>query len=265
MADIFESYLDESLNTRTMCVGGWLGRDVLFDKIGEALDRRIAYERAYSIERGFKPIERYHANECSNFKGLFSRQNGWDETRQTKLTKRLINIMTENGNQNPAGIVFGGAREDYLRHFKSNPEDCDKALYFLSIAMCFSEIGRLMNGTHPNDRVTVFYERGKFGGAVDAALQYIKKPRNMHVGKYIVTAVPVGWEDCTPIQTADFMAYEGFKRIDNSMNGREQLRKSMQALLGRETSLAIGHFSDDAFRHIVETKPKEIEELELLR
>lgn len=263
---MLEAYVDESANKQLMCVGGWLGRDFTFDRIEEAWDRRISYEQNLSVKQGFKPIERYHANYCSNFKREFSRENGWDETRQIKLTKRLINILTDNGVHNPAAIVFGGAKEDYLRYFPESSEDWEKALYFFSLVMCFYEIASLVKGTYPNERVNIFYERGKFGGAVNAALDYIKRPENIHVGRYIITAVPVGWEDCTAIQSADFMAYEGYKRVGGTFSGRETIRKSLQTLLGNgRTTLIIGHFKEDTFRKMFERKRRELRELGIIK
>ena len=47
----------------------------------------------------------------------------------------------------------------------------------------------------------------------------------------------MAWQDCTVLQSADLLAFEGLKRIGTPQKG---MRKALLALLGRKTPLVIG-------------------------
>jgi hypothetical protein len=214
---MLEAYLDESFNGRTMCVGGFLAHERVWRKIEAKWKERIAYENRKSAKIGCPPISRYHATDCANLKREFAPENGWDVPRQIKLTKRWIEIIQQ---QKPAGIVMGGGASGFLKHFTSDTERWREGLYYFSIIMCLYHVADLMEGTYPNEKVTVFYDRGKFSGMADLAYRSLMDDsRNAHVAKYFSSMAPVGWEDFIGLQLADFMAYEGFRRIDTSIWG----------------------------------------------
>ena len=102
---MLKAYLDESYNTRTMCVGGFLAHENVWKKIEPKWEERIAYENRKSVKMGFPPISRYHATDCANLKNEFAPKKGWNIPRQIKLTKRWIEIIRQH---KPAGIVMGG-------------------------------------------------------------------------------------------------------------------------------------------------------------
>ena len=57
----------------------------------------------------------------------------------------------------------------------------------------------------------------------------------------------MGWEDCIPLQAADFIAYEGMKWADKSLAGSDVVRKSLRAM---KVPLTIAHFTDDNFQEL---------------
>jgi hypothetical protein len=179
---MFKAYLDESYNTRTVCVGGFLAHEKVWQEIEPKWKERIAYENRKSAKLGFPPISRYHATDCANLKNEFAPEKGWDIPRQIKLTKRWIEIIQLH---RPAGIVMGGGAADFLKNFTSDTERWREGLYYFSIIMCLYHIADLMEGTSPNEKVSVFYDRGKFAGMADLAFHSLMDdPRNAHVAKY---------------------------------------------------------------------------------
>jgi len=158
-----------------------------------------------------------------------------------------------------AGIVIGGGIEDLVRNFPDDKKNWKDQMYFFSITMCLYHIADLMAGTYPNERVVLFYERGDFGGMAQRAFDsMMNDPRNAHISKYFVTMVPMGWEDCIPLQPADFIAYEGFKLVGSSLQGSERIRKSLQVMLGKEMPLTIGYFSDKTYKQWIKNKEAEL-------
>lgn len=255
------AYLDESYNNRTFCVGGWLASVPEWNTIEKQWIQRVEYERRKSIEKGFPPISRYHASDCSSLKGEFDVSKGWDVTRQIKFSKRLLAILAKH---KPLGIVVGGSVDDYLRHLTSDTKEkqWQAGLYYFSIMVVMDQIAQIMKAYFPREKVTIYYDRGKFSSMADRAFRSLKDdPRNSDISKYFVTMGPMGWEDCVPLQPADLLAVEGLKRVDGSLNGKTAIRKSLQALLGGKVDLSIGHFSDKTFQALIADKAEELDAL----
>src|SRR6266581_652391 len=103
-------YADESYNNLVMCVGGWLAPDGLWDEIEPKWKQRIEYENRISAKKGFPPISRYHASDCSNLKNEFDPAKGWSIPRQIRLVKKLVGII---GKKRLVGIGVGTSLQDY--------------------------------------------------------------------------------------------------------------------------------------------------------
>lgn len=258
---VLTAYLDESYNNRTFCVGGWLASVSEWSTIEKQWVQRVEYERRKSIEKGFPPISRYHASDCSSLKGEFDVSKGWDVPRQIKFSKKLLAILAKN---KPIGIVVGGAVDDYLRHFTSDAKakQWQSGLYYFSIMVVMDQIAQIVQAYFPREKVTIYYDRGKFSSMADRAFRSLKDDtRNADVSRFFVTMGPMGWEDCAPLQVADLLAFEGLKRVDGSLNGNDSIRRSLQALLGAKVDLSVGYFSDKTFQALIEEKKKELEAL----
>jgi hypothetical protein len=254
---MLEAHLDESYNNRTFCVGGWLAPVSTLRSIEKSWKMRIDFERRMSIKKRFPPISRYHASDCANLKGEFDRSKGWDTDRQIRFSKKLLEIIGKN---KPIGIVMGGSVDDYLHHFTGDAANkCRNGLYFFSICVVMDQIAQAMKMYYPDEKVAIYYDRGKFSGMADRAFRsMVDDPRNSDISKYFVTMAPMGWEDCTLLQPADLLAYEGLKRIDGSLNDNDAIRKSLQALIGSEVDLCIGHFTRKSFEKLIDDKVQEL-------
>ncbi len=247
---VWESYIDESYNPRTFCVGGLLGSADMWSRVQAQWKARIDYENRISAKRGFPPISRYHATDCANLKKEFSPEHGWNVPRQISFSKRLTEIISNSG---AAGFVCGGDMSDLRHHIRSDPNEAKKMLYYASASVYLIVTGMIMKEKLPQDRVTVYYDRSKqFGGIARQAFNvFMSDPTVEDLSRYFMTITPIGWEDCIPLQPADFMAYEGMKRLDSSRRGVQDIRKALQALLGNRMSLRIERFTDQNFQDIV--------------
>jgi hypothetical protein len=49
-----------------------------------------------------------------------------------------------------------------------------------------------------------------------------------------------GWDECTALQAADFIACQGMQRVDGSLKGKREIKKSLQALIGKRVAINIG-------------------------
>jgi hypothetical protein len=59
---IMRAFLDESYDSHTMAVGGWLAHEDAWTLIETKWSQRIEFERQRSIRRGEVPISRRHAS-----------------------------------------------------------------------------------------------------------------------------------------------------------------------------------------------------------
>jgi hypothetical protein len=226
----WSDYIDESYNARTFCVGGLLGPVKMWTDIVRGWTQRIAYENRKSAIKGFPPISRYHATYCANLKGDFSQNRGWDIPRQIRFSKRLCEIIGSHG---PCAIVHGGNMEDVQKYLPPDLNLAKEYLYYISIYLHLVQVGSVMDQHFPAAKVTVYYDRSKqFGRIAEAAFNaFMKDESAKSVSKYFITIASAGWEDCVPLQPADLMVYEGMKRVDGSLRGQNQIRKSLLALL----------------------------------
>ena len=245
--EAWRAYIDESYNTKTFCVGGLLARESVSDQISSLWAERIAYESRMSVKRGFARISRYHATDCANLKKEFSEKNGWNKDRQIKLTKRLCEIL---GTDLIIGVVVGGVVADVQRYLSPGGNAPAEFLYSTCFKMCLLQIAGWMYHYVVDARVKVFYERSDFNHLAAEAFDMLKKDPNP-VYRSIVSAEPKGWDECVTLQAADFIAYEGFRRLDSSLKGKDQIRKSLQTLIRADNPLIFSCFTDENFADLI--------------
>jgi len=203
----WHAYIDESYNAKTFCVGGFLAPEGVWRGIVHDWSARIEYERRRAIKRGLQPISRYHATDCANLKKEFDKKHGWDVRRQINLTKRLCEIL---GTHLPTGIVVGAGLDDVQRFLPPDPENAKSFLYSTCFKTCLLHIAALMREGVHDPTVKIFYERGEYDYLAREAYEMLQHDKPSLFG-CLVSIEASGWEDCVPLQCADFMAYKDFK------------------------------------------------------
>jgi hypothetical protein len=211
----WRAYIDESYDSKTFCVGGFLARAKEWEKIERAWRKIIIGERIRSEKKGFPPISSYHATDCANLQKEFSAANGWDINRQIRLTKRLCGVI---GSHTMAGFVIGGSVADVQKHLSPGSDIPKDFLYSICFKTCLIQITGWLHAIAVEPQVSVFYERSDFDKLAREAFEMMANDKN-RVYHSIVSAEPKGWEDCIPLQAADFMAYEGFRAVGSSLKG----------------------------------------------
>jgi hypothetical protein len=250
------AYIDESYNNRTFCVAAWILPEPEWRALERDWKKIIERERQESIRQGFVPISRYHASDCSSLKGEFAEENGWDKIRATKLSKKLLGVIIKH---KPKGIAMGGSVDLYLKHFPDDRKVWRKCLYYFCVTLVINELDIIRKRCFPEDRISIFYDRGKLGGMADRAFCSLKdEPALIEVSRNFVTAAPMGWEDCLPLQSADLLAFEGMKRVDGHIAGRQTTRKSFDALVGKNVDLTVAGFTDGYYKVLKQNKAKEM-------
>ena len=255
---MWSDYIDESYNSRTFCVGGSLAPVQMWSRIESRWKQRIDYENRISAKKGFPVISRYHATYCANLKQEFAEAKGWTIPRQIRFSKRLCQILADNG---PCAIVYGGSLTDAQKYLPPNQNPAKEFLYHVSTFMHLMLVGEIMRDQYPGDRVTVYYDRSKQFGSIAHEVfdSFMNDASATDLSRCFAKMIPMGWEDCIALQPADLIAYEGMKRVDGSLVGNDRIRKSLRALLGNTMPLRIEHFTEQNFidfMKIIENKSK---------
>lgn len=237
---VLKAYLDESYDNRTMCIGGWLCNEDTWNGIETKWLQRIEYERRISVKRGEDPISRYHATDCANLKREFST---WDIPRQITLTKRLIDILGRV-RPKPIGIASGLP----LKELRTARPDLDEKLikqaaYYLCMCDCFRNIGEAMDENFSEERVVVLHDFSKDFNrwALEAyeGMEHSKFPYT----SYFKSIAPGHWQDFPALQPADLIAFEGFKLTAQTKREEQDLRKSLQRVMGHGVNVYAGFYN----------------------
>jgi hypothetical protein len=239
------AYIDESYNTKTFCVGGFLAPESVWEGLSKDWSERIEYERRWAVKKGLKPISRYHSTDCGNLKKEFEAKHGWDITRQINLTKRLCEILAKHV---PTGLVIGASLDDVQCFLPPNPDEAKILLYSMCFKMCLLQIAGLMQDVH-DASVQIVFERGEYDYLAKEAFDMLK-PENPSLFGCLTSIEAKGWEDCVPLQAADFMAYQGFQKVGSSLKGDDAIKKSLQALISKDMLISIVHYQKENFADV---------------
>jgi Protein of unknown function (DUF3800) len=232
-------YADESYDSTTFCVGGWLHDAERWKEVETKWNQRIEYERRQSIKKGQQPISRFHASDCSTRHGEYE---GWTVPRQKLFFKKLVEIICEH---EPHGIAWGSSFKDLRQSFPHyKQKTAQRLLYFLCMQQCLKELVEIMREHYTGKRVTVIHDFG-FNGVAQRAFELIKK--RYDPSGTIVTVAPMESKDCVFLQPADFMAYEGSKICFRHRNDNPEIRKSFQKILNAKLPLSVGYLKENIF------------------
>ena len=157
----------------------------------------------------------HHAADCSSLVNEFDRSKGWDGPRQIRFVKKLVGII---GRKRLVGIGVGVSLQGYETAYPTL-KAAQRAMYRICMMNCLHLVGRAISEHWPSEKVTVFYDHGKFGGAAQSAYSAVKEPGRKY-REYFVTVAPRCWEDSIALQAADLFAYETFKSIQTDIRCR---------------------------------------------
>ncbi len=248
------AYLDESYNNRTFCVGGWILLEKAWTSLENKWRQRVELERRNSIKKGFPPISRYHASDCSSLLVEFDRSKGWDNERQKRFSKKLLGIIAEH---RPHGVVIGGSIDLFQQHFPEDKKRWRQAMYYVSISLVMNELNEIRKAHYSSERITISYDSGKLSPMASRAFCSLKNDGPINgedIAQHFVTMAPLRWQDCLLLQPADLLAFEGMKRIDGHLRGNSAIRKSFAALLGKKVDIGVAVFTDAYLREIKKRK-----------
>lgn len=215
---------DESYNKRTLVVGGWMAEERQWHKLKRQW-RRAIVDVNRELPRGQK-ISRYHAAEMNANDGDYK---GWENRTELKIrfTKNLFRIV---GTDFMTAVAVGIDLKSFIELFPHDPPN-NGTPYVICMSLLMVLIGEAMAKHAPNERLALIHDHGDWDvHALNAYNRLIDDPKFEHRHRF-VSITPLSWRDDTGLQSADMIAYEAMRLIDNQLWTGKDLRRAMQELL----------------------------------
>lgn len=179
---------------------------------------------------GRKPIRRYHSKEISNFENDFE---DWNGDERTELTKELISRAI-NGNFLQSVGFTANLRELAEQWPRVKYEGVKKFGYHVMMRLIMMKLEKMIPkqfgaGAH----IAFINERCEFDGIWRDAFDHYRD-KHPHTRSMFTSITPMGWEECVPLQPADFLAYETMKeshRFRPMQKKDRDRRKSLEAFI----------------------------------
>lgn len=196
--------------------------------INAAWDKVLAKKNAELAVAGRKTISRFHARDINSFIEEFA---GWDDPERAEFTERLIchvfarhrmNSISYAINLKELGLLWPEVK-DYTMAFA----------YDILLRKIMGDLAPAIPDVYGKAaQITLVHERCNYDGILLHAFnRWIRqKPDKANV---FSTITPLGWQNCIPLQPADFVANESMKEVHRTRPGQKarNRRKSLSAFL----------------------------------
>jgi hypothetical protein len=195
---VLKVFMDESgihEDAEVVCVGAYVARPKTWRD----------WTKRWNIAK--KPIKVYHAADAQNLHGEFE---GWSEGDRDELVKRVLPVIAKT--EGMPGVVIGIHLREYNEKVAGHNFD---SIFGTPYATCFQWVIQTIMMIHESylssERVAFYHEINDYQGEALESFTYVKQ--NYNHGNAQITMAFGSKDDCTPLQAADVLAYEGNKRL----------------------------------------------------
>jgi hypothetical protein len=230
------AYFDESGthdDSDAVTVGGFVA----------SRERWEAFEAEWKAFLQRESIKRFHRVDLECFQKEFHRDNGWDEERRDRIVSEAQAIIGEH-------VRIGFVHSVIKSHYDEVVTDesvrwkLGRHYYTFCAQACMRKLANWAAGTSHNEAINYFFEDGaKGGGELYQLMSKITKKKEARaafryrglsfVPKWDETIDGVLFPGVVQLQSADLLAYEGFKLMENWYVGevKRPMRESMSKLI----------------------------------
>jgi hypothetical protein len=256
---IDESYTGEAepetfgLNCAVTTWGHWFWIECSWNNVIEKKNTEL-------IAAGRKRVRRYHSKEISNFEGDFK---DWTGPERTEFTSNLLSKGIDGAHLFSVGFT-ANLKQVAVDWPRVKFEGVQRFGYHAMMRLVMVRLETLIPEYYGSgSRILFIHERCSHDGTfLDAFNHYLKiRPE----AKSLFTSItPMGWEDCIPLQPADFLAYEAMKEANRHRPGQKPRgrRGSLTAFLDLEN---IGVIWDEIPREEILRWKESVEEKDRAR
>ncbi len=191
--------------------------------------RRVLEDKNHQLTKAARnPIARLHAVDMNNFVGDFK---DWDGAERTEFTKKCVDQIFR-----PHQFAFLSCTLSLKILQELWPNLGQPSLefaYLVTTKFLLLKLPEIVKRRFPGKRsVSLIHDRCDYDGAMLNAFNSFLKDSSMADRDMFTTIAPMGWEACTPLQIADFFAYEAMKESHRfEVEPLRSTRLSLLALL----------------------------------
>lgn len=228
---LYRGYIDESYDNEVFVLSSLMVEGGTCLYLGWEWDKCIERWNEKLFKQNRKTLSRYHAVDCSNLCNEFQ---GWSVAEQKALTSDLVNVLRPHRMDTMAfGLDLNEFRKLFPESRKLSKKKFFGFVYGLMTKMLVINIGERVCSGRPDASISFIHDRCDYDGIiVDAFNEVIRDPTFEH-RDCLTTVASLGWEDCTPLQPADLLAYENFKEAVRILHPRKR-RISLEILIDLE-------------------------------
>jgi hypothetical protein len=217
---MFTVYCDDSgtdKKNRVATVAGYIG------KVGRWEDFNKEWQKALNDFH----VYQMHRSDLENFGGKFK---AWNPTRRTKFLQRVQPIIRDHITF-PIGCAV--IKEDYERIIPPDVKKQFSGVYGWCARDCLAAMTNWYQRKGYRNAVRWVFEAGTTGhGQVDAMFDELyRNPITRQ--KYFIKGWSFEDKSTLPLQSADVLAYEVFKQVENQIldRGKRPVRLSLKHLV----------------------------------
>jgi hypothetical protein len=230
---IVVGYIDESYSgekpPRTFGLSCLLAMGNEWPWVELAIHKLIEDKNRELIGSARKPIERLHSVDMNNFAKEFK---DWDGPERTEFTKRCLVQVFQ-----PHQFGFLSCTislQDLREVWPDLGQPSLEFAYLVTTKFLLLKLPENVKQRFPGERkVSLIHERCSYDVAMLNAFNSFVMDSSMPDRDMFTTIAPMGWETCTPLQVADFFAYEAMKESHRfEVEPLRSTRRSLVEFLG---------------------------------
>jgi hypothetical protein len=244
MFTVLTFYADESCSPKAFNFGGWLGLESELSRLGSQWSKRIEFER-----RGHGKFARFHATNCNAKTGDYE---GWSDDDKIEHTKALLRMVTR---RKVAAVCAGLDRTALLRVYpgeaKADPLETPYRVTVTQLMIMISQYVKKAAGY----RVAIIHDWAgtHYNAVIQEAFSRMRNNPRFAQRDLFVSCTPLKWQDCILLQPADMIAFDTRKLLDETIiRSSPQMRRSLQALLGKDVPIKARYINEPVLRRIKE-------------
>lgn len=195
-----------------------------------------------------RPIKVFHAVDAANREGEFE---GWSREKRDEIVKKLLPVIMGN---KIAGVVIALNKNEF-RKATEGKEELLKALGNPYTSCFHWLVQSLLELLRPNKKETIkfVHEKNSYEKEAKASFEFISK--NANPNKVPMRLLFGGKREQMPLQTADILAYEAYKRFQEPDKPE---RKPWQILRPKVAAVHIGKHNMDKIVQSLEEIVKDL-------
>src|SRR5437016_10127165 len=199
----------------------------------------------------------------NNFAGEYK---DWTPAERKEFSQKLVHVFEKPSNR-VNGFSYSVEFESITKAFPETRKNPRGYAYQFLLKLLMCDMCKELREANQDDlsgvKVALVHERCAYDAALLQAFNSLLADPTFSCKGLFASLVPMGWEDCTPLQPADFLAYENFKETwrhisENDKDRNRDRRIPLKELLGSPSFGGVAkHISDESmqeWRKLIDTK-----------